>query len=90
MTLVDGVWHDNVIGKIKDYDGIGSDHLHQFIIGKNSTGIPIVVCQHCNKSRMWVWAFEKDRRDVVETARDKEWNNRKNRITDETDGNRKN
>ena len=48
---------------MNEYDGIGSDHIHKFIIGKNSEKIPIVVCEKCNKSRLWVMTFEKDRRD---------------------------
>ena len=63
MTLVNGVWYDNVVGKRKDYDGIGSDHIHQFVMGKNSDSIPIVICGKCKKSRMWVIAFEEDRRE---------------------------
>jgi len=63
LMLVNGVWHDNVIGKIKTYDGIGSNHIHKFTMGKNSDGTPIVVCEKCSMSRLWVMTFEKDRRE---------------------------
>lgn len=60
MTLVNGIWYDNEIGRKKKYDGVGSDHLHKFTMGKNSDKIPIVICEKCNKSRMWITTFEEE------------------------------
>lgn len=68
MTLVNDIWFDNVIGKPKNYDGVGSDyipaHIHQFIMGKNSDNIPIVVCKLCKNSRMYIMLIQKNRLDI--------------------------
>jgi len=63
MTVVNGIWYDNRIGKIKDYDGIGSDHIHIFGMGKNSEGIDIVKCKKCKESRMFIMLMQEDRRN---------------------------
>jgi len=55
-NLVNGIWHDR---QIKNYPKKWNKHYFRNL-RKNSEGIPIVVCEHCGKSRMWIMAFEKN------------------------------
>ncbi len=57
MGLVDGVWYDN---RIKDYLKKWNEHYFRNL-KKNSTGIPIVVCEHCGISRMYIMLMEEFR-----------------------------
>ena len=52
--LVNGVWYDN---RIKDYSKNWNEHYFRNL-RKNSLGIPIVVCEHCNQSRMYIMLME--------------------------------
>jgi len=52
--LVHGVWYDN---RIKDYPKKWNEHYFRNL-RKNSLGIPIVVCEHCGVSRMYIMLME--------------------------------
>lgn len=56
MGLVDGIWYDN---RIKDYPKKWNKHYFRNL-KKNSTGIPIVVCEHCGRSRMNIMLMEEE------------------------------
>jgi len=52
--LVDGVWYDN---RIKDYPKKWNIHYFRNL-RKNSLDIPIVVCEDCEISRMYIMLME--------------------------------
>lgn len=57
MTLVEGVWYDNELGKYPLFPRELSIHInkpHQLGIEPNSLGIPIVKCMKCHISRMFI------------------------------------
>ena len=61
MTLVDGVWYDNEIGKFplfpKDdlqQKQVRITHPHELGLEANSDGIMIVKCIKCHISRMFI------------------------------------
>ena len=55
MGLVNGIWHDN---QMKTYPK--QWNKHQFQMGKNSKGIPIIVCKDCKESRMYIMMMEEE------------------------------
>jgi hypothetical protein len=54
MTLVNGIWYDNVL---KGYPKKWNKHYFENL-SKNSEGIPIVKCSCCGMSRMWIMTME--------------------------------
>lgn len=57
MTLVNGIWYDNELGKYKLFadeikSGLQIKKPHKLGIEPNSDGIQIVKCIVCHRSRM--------------------------------------
>ena len=55
MSMVNGVWHDTVIGKEKTYG------QHLFGYETNSQMVMIVKCVKCHKARMYLKCMDEEK-----------------------------